>query len=63
MRWHLQPTADVRWSSTAPAMAAPSEVDVPRPSSSSATCTAHTCSHVSPCVYHNTSTCLHLYPT
>ena len=35
---HLQRTEEVRCSSTAPAMAAPSEVEVPRPSSSSATC-------------------------
>ena len=35
---YLHPTVDVRCSSTAPAIAAPSEVDVPRPNSSSATC-------------------------
>ena len=35
---YLHPTVEVRCSSTAPAMAAPSEVDVPRPSSSNATC-------------------------
>ena len=34
---YLHPTVEVRCSSTAPAMAAPSEVDVPLPSSSSAT--------------------------